>query len=64
MAAAIINLSQEALERWKKEHIELVEQLTIAALEDGACGRAMGHHPATEAAERDVLEHLNKLRTQ
>ncbi|MFC4620827.1 hypothetical protein ACFO3A_01160 [Comamonas nitrativorans] len=30
MTAAIINLSHEALERWKKEHAELVEQLTIA----------------------------------
>lgn len=64
MAAAIINLSHEALERWKKKHAELVEQLTIAALEDGQCGRALGHHPVTEAAERDVLEHINELRSQ
>lgn len=62
MTAAIINLSSEALERWKQEHTELVEQLTIAALEDGQCGRALGHHPVTEAAERDVLEHINELR--
>lgn len=64
MTAAIINLSQEALERWKKEHTELVEQLTIAALEDGQCGRALGHHPVTESAEHDVLEHMNQLRSK
>lgn len=64
MATAIINLSSEALARWKREHTELVEQLTIAALEDGQCGRALGDHPCTEAAERDVLEHLNKLRSK
>jgi len=62
MTAAIINLSSEALERWKQEHTHLVEQLTIAALEDGQCGRALGHHPVTEAAERDVLDHINELR--
>lgn len=43
---------------WYTRFRELVQELTIAALNDGACGCAAGNHPMTDRAQAALIEHV------
>lgn len=51
----------ELFQAWLKKHDELVLDLAVTALEDGACGLACGHHPLTEQSEAELNAHARAL---
>lgn len=62
----ITEATQQALpdshEDWMPGLIHHAEDLAIAALEDGACGRSMSGHDQTDRAERELVEYASLAR--